>query len=472
MDNADIILRIKKEYADAYDSMTWLSRDTAEQASRLREQIVSDIFKTAGPSWEFSKTKLISHDISPGCVLCGKGEWSCLFINGICNARCFYCPSSQKDKGDPITSTIEFSSPRDYADYVTAFNIKGVSFSGGEPFLTFDRVIEYLKALREKVSHPLYIWMYTNGILVTEDKLKALRDNGLDELRFDLSANDYKLDSLEKAVGIIPAVTVEIPAIPEDLEDTKQLMGNLHSIGVNYLNLHQIRCTQFNRPKLQQKGYTFVHGPGVTILETEQTALELIRYGLDQKIDLPVNYCSFTYRHQHQRAGAQRRNALMIKAPHEEITDIGHIRALSLWGEPEKISAVHDDLVSLGADPQLWKLPKKGDHLFIHPSLLPGINHSGLRLKVGYSGTALRPSVSFRHLFREIPLNSTKKVVVERFVRLPGLWLEGEQIHQFASLLLEGKTDRSIKNHPSLPEDLLTQLTRFESVAPGLAAYY
>ena len=49
--------------------------------------------------------------------------------------------------------------------------------------MTFDRVMLFLKTLRSKVPHPSYLWMYTNGLLVTEDKLKALRDNGLDEIR-------------------------------------------------------------------------------------------------------------------------------------------------------------------------------------------------------------------------------------------------------------------------------------------------
>ena len=90
-----------------------------------------------------------------------------------------------------------------------------------------------------------------------------------------------------KLYEIIPVVTVEIPAVPEDLEITKPLTAVLSSMGVKYLNLHQIRCTQFNRPKLVRRGYTFIHGPGVAVLETELAALELIRHTLDRNIPLP-----------------------------------------------------------------------------------------------------------------------------------------------------------------------------------------
>ena len=250
LDIPDLIRQTRLDYSDVYDTMNWLTPETADRASRLRQSLITDIFDThtPGPGWQFSGTKLFTQEISPGCALCGNGNWSCLFINGICNAQCFYCPSAQKEKGQPMSSTLEFSTPRDYADYVQRFNIKGVSFSGGEPFLTFDRVVLFLKTLRTKVSHPLYIWMYTNGLLVTEDKLKILRDNGLDEIRFDISANNYCLEGLKKALKIIPRVTVEIPAIPEDLEHTKEVIKQLYELGVNHLNLHQLRCTPFNRP--------------------------------------------------------------------------------------------------------------------------------------------------------------------------------------------------------------------------------
>jgi len=338
-DTLKFINQNRQTYSDSYESMNWLTPEKAGKASLLREDLLKAIFEhhCKGPGWKFAGTKPYVHEISPGCDLCGNGDWSCLFINGICNAQCFYCPSAQKAKGQPMTSSVEFSNPHVYANYVNAFNIKGVSFSGGEPFMTFERVLMFLKTLRVKVTHPLYIWMYTNGILVTEDKLKNLRDNGLGEIRFDISATHYTLDALKKALGIIPHVTVEIPAIPEDLEKTRKVIKELYELGVNYLNLHQLRCTPFNKAAFIKRGYTFLHGPGVTVLETELTALELIRYSLDKNIALPINYCSFTYRNQFQGSSAKKRTARLIKSAHEDITPTGHIRSMSLCGEEKQI---------------------------------------------------------------------------------------------------------------------------------------
>ncbi len=473
-DTTHIIQRIREDYSDAYDTMTWLTPETALPATLTRDVLIHDIFKHAGngPQWRFSGTKLTTHGISPGCNFCGRGEWSCLFINGICNARCFYCPSAQDREDHPMTGTLEFRTPEEYVAYVEKFGIQAVSFSGGEPLMTFDRVVQYLKALRAKISRPLYIWMYTNGLLVTGDILKTLADAGLDEIRFDISADRYRLDALKKAVNVIPHVTVEIPAVPEDLEQTKQVIRQLHDEGVNFLNLHQIRCTRFNLPKLIRRGYTFLHGPKVTVLETELTALELIRYALDQKIGLPVNYCSFTFRHQFQRAGALKRNARLIRTSHQGITPNGHIRTLGISGDPAAVLRVHQHLQAKATDTGLWEVSSKGDRLKFHDTLWPEIDFTGLTLEVSYTATALKSHVSLRHAFREISLNPGKKVVIEKYPAHPVIRMTGDRINEFGRrYIASGGDDPSDSGAPSAShgEDVFKKFERFD---PGLSRYY
>lgn len=475
MDMACTISRTKEEYTDAYDTMTWLTPEKAQAASQVRENLITQIFEHQGkgPEWQFARTKLVTHGMSPGCRLCGSGDWSCLFINGICNARCFYCPSTQNQKGLPMTSSLEFKTPGEYVDYVRAFGIRAVSFSGGEPLMTFDRVVQYLKALRAKISGPLYIWMYTNGLLVTEDKLKMLADNGLDEIRFDISADHYRLDALKKAVGIIPCVTVEIPAIPEDLENTRQVIKQLHDGGVDYLNLHQLRCTPHNLPRLIKRGYTFVHGPKATVLETELTALELMRYALENKIALPINYCSFAFRHQFQRAGAFTRNALLVKAPYQDITATGHIRTMGITGEKPAVLKVHNQLLQQAKDPALWHLAQNGEQLLFAAALWPCIDFSSVALTVAYTATSLKSSVSFRHSFKEIPLNRKKKVVIEKYPAQPEIRLQGDRIQAFARRFIHlqaGSPPDTAGDYP--PDDLFAKIQEFERVNAGLAQYY
>jgi len=471
MDMAAQIRQTRNAFPDIYHTMPWLSPGAARAAEALRWELLNEISTHTQARWEFAGTKLYTRAISPGCALCGQGSWSCLFINGICNARCFYCPSEQKDPGPPMTSSIEFERPKDYADYVKKFGIRGVAFSGGEPMISFDRMIYFLDILGREVPDLSHIWMYTNGTLVTTDRLKILRDKGLKEIRFDLPAVDYTLDSLKKAVGIIPIVTVEMPAIPEDLERTKPLLKELSELGVNFLNLHQIRCTHFNLPKLISHGYTFLHGPGVSVLETELAALELILHSLKNDIDLPINYCAFTYRQQFQKAAARKRNATLIKNAWEDITATGFIRTMTLSGDPNQTGTVSRYVETRGKKERDWIADKDG--IILPQSLWPnGLDLSGLTLTVKYHSTALRAAPSMRYPHIPVQLNKDRQVIIEKDNQHPGIRITGPQIPEFAEKFLFPDKPYSNLIQSGLDPVLEEKICNFEKFSPGLAPYF
>lgn len=465
-----VISRNIAEYADRHDSMKWLTEDAAHAAARDRAACLAQIFSHTGAHWAYAETKLFTHTLSPGCERCGSGDWSCLFVNGICNAGCFYCPASQNEAGLPMTNTLTFSKPEDYAGYVNRFGIRGVSFSGGEPFLTFDRVISHLLAVKKYVDHPVYTWMYTNGLLVNRDKLLELRDHGLEEIRFDLSANRYKTDALKQAVGIIPRVTVEIPAIPEDLPVTKRLLSELSDAGVDHLNLHQIRCTPHNCDHLIKRGYTFLHGPRVTVLETEFAALALINHTLERSIHLPVNYCAFTYRHQFQGAGARRRHSAMIASPLDGVTRTGYLRHLTVAGSDGALEAICRRLSDHGAPTRHYS--RSGNVLSIHAGLLGHIDFNRVRLHVQYSATALKQAVSYRHPFKEIALNRNAKAVIEKQSVGPPVILENDEVRLFGRMLAAGQSASPHEMLAGMAEANRARILDHEDVTPGLARYF
>jgi hypothetical protein len=100
------------------------------------------------------------------------------------------------------------------------------------------------------------------------------------------------------------------------------------------------------------------------------------------------------------------------------------------------------------------------------------MDFSGMKLKISYSNTALKPGVSFRHPFKEIRLNRKKKVVVERQTEQKGLWLEGEQIQTFGKGFVRPGMNLTRETGKGLPRDLLDSINPFESFTPGLAVYY
>ncbi|MDO9067542.1 MAG: radical SAM protein [Deltaproteobacteria bacterium] len=320
----------RREYGLQYDLLTFANPEKLASANAERKELLQWLGQHA--AFGYAGTKVDCSNLSPGCRCCGAGDWSCLFVNGRCNASCFYCPTAQDDDGPPVTNGLAFSDPEDYAAYVAALGFSGVSISGGEPLLTPDLTLAYLSAVRRRCGDAVHLWLYTNGILLTADLCSRLRDAGLNEIRFDLGAVGYNLKKLRRAVGCISTVTVEIPAVPEDEGLLKQKMVEMTEAGVNHLNLHQMRLTPYNLAHLVERGYTFLHGEKITLLESELCALRLVRFGLEKGIPLPVNYCSFPYKRRFQHAAARRRAALTVCAAGEVVTEPGYLRIISASG--------------------------------------------------------------------------------------------------------------------------------------------
>ena len=320
----------RREYGLLYDQLIFANPAQLAAAEAERKELLQWLEQRAG--FGYAGTKVDCNSLSPGCRCCGDGGWSCLFVNGRCNGHCFYCPTAQDDDGPPVTNGLAFTTPEEYAAYVAALGFSGVSISGGEPLMTPDLTLAYLSAVRKRCGDDLHLWLYTNGTLLTADLCSRLRDAGLNEIRFDLGAVRYNLKKLRLAVGCISTVTVEIPAVPEDEELLKRKMVEMAEAGVKHLNLHQMRLTPYNFGPLTERGYTFLHGEKVTLLESELCALRMVRFGLEQGIPLPVNYCSFPYKRRFQLAAARRRAALSVCTPGEVVTEPGYLRTLSATG--------------------------------------------------------------------------------------------------------------------------------------------
>ena len=311
----------KTNFAE-WDKLKWLNSSQARKAQEKKDELLEKL----NGNKLFKDTKPYHNRISNGCKLCGLGQWSCLFITGKCNAGCFYCPASQTADHVPTTQNLDFNSASEYAEYVNHFNFKGVSFSGGEPLFYFDRTLEYLKAVRKKCRPETYAWMYTNGILADAQKLRKLALTGLNEIRFDIGATSYSLDKVKLAKGLVPNVTIEIPAVPEQKEKIKQLLPQMMEAGVTNLNLHQLRLTKHNVRNLSKRNYTYIPAEQPIVLESELAALEILNYAHDHNLDIGINYCSFHFKNRFQKAGFRQKVASALAGPDEVLTQNGYIR--------------------------------------------------------------------------------------------------------------------------------------------------
>jgi pyruvate formate-lyase activating enzyme-like uncharacterized protein len=424
----EAVEKARKAYGQGYCRLRFPGAVEAEAATRKRAALlvrISDRAELATlPARLCLGTKVASGALSPGCEICVAGTWSCLFINERCNKCCFYCPAPQERTGVPMTNSVPFPKAAEYAEYLAAFGFRGASISGGEPLLTAERTLSYIRTVKRRFGGGMHIWLYNNGTLLSADLVARLRDAGLDEIRFNIYATRYRLDRVRLAAGAIECVTVEIPAIPEDLEMLKGKLAEIEDAGVRFLNLHQLRLTPYNFPKLVERPYTFLHGDQVTVLESELAALGLIEYALDAGIELPINYCSSVYKNRFQRAAARRRSAAAVKRGNEEVTRAGFIRAMR--DRPEQMG-----------------------------------------LSLAYHEPCILPTVTYRNTFVEIPLGRGRKIAVERSPACPELVLSQREAAEFSRAVLAGEAPVEDACGESLRRAL-----EFELIEPGLHEYF
>lgn len=401
--------RIRETLGARCDELSWIMADQAREAMDRRAALLARLGPDCTPSC--GGAKLAIGELSPGCRRCVAGTWSCLFVNGKCNADCPYCPTPQPSIGEPETNALRFTRPEVYARYLERFAFDGASLSGGEPLLTVDRTLSFLRAARRRLGPALHLWMYSNGKLVDERVLARLRDVGLDEVRLNIGAVGYDLGAARLAAAAIPCVTVEVPAMPDRADQLWRAMTEMPAAGVRHLNLHQLRLTPHNLPRLARRGYTFVPGDAVTVLESELLILELMTRARDAGLGLPINYCSFAYKDRYQKAAARRRGAAVVARPFEGITRSGHVRRLVSRGTPEAVEALVARLSA--ADPGRWSRREPGS-VSLSAELLAAADADGLELAVAYDSARIVSSVSYRFPFVEVELDRSRSAFVER----------------------------------------------------------
>ena len=454
------------EYEEEYSRMRFVTPVEAKESDSRRKELLKKLAGRVKVSCR--ETKMYSGELSPGCQTCGEGSWSCLFINGICNGRCFYCPTPQKQKGEPMTNNLRFPNSRDYLDYISRFGFRGVSLSGGEPLLTFDRTLNYITKLKQRFGSSIYIWIYSNGILATADKIAQLSNAGLEEMRFDISAVDYSLDGIKLAAGHIPRVTVEIPAIPEDYQRLRDLLPVLAEVGVNHINLHQLRCTPHNLSQFLARGYVFSHGPKVVVPESELTALQLL-IDADRLGGPAVNYCSYAYKYRFQALAARRRTLDVLAAPYEDVTTAGFIRTLHVKGEEGMLRQRVDELREKCVDPALYRL-EKGERLLFSAKLWPLFDFSDLELHVGYYQTRVqeRPSYQGRHV--SIPVNRKRALTAERSRACRSRMISAGELPLFYAFFVANTAKQNGDDEKLFVH--FADILEYEEIPPGLQRYF
>ncbi|MBI2130813.1 radical SAM protein [Candidatus Woesearchaeota archaeon] len=277
-----------------------------------------------------------------GCRMCVKGEKLVLFITGVCNVGCFYCPLSDNRKSKDVVFANEWDTRieghkfgQEQIDILVReaelCGAKGAGITGGDPLLVAERTATTIRELKKRFGRGFHIHLYTTLRNVTAEKLSMLCDAGLDEIRFHpVIWDNSQWNRIALARKFQWAVGVEIPAIPGYGEGARKLIDFLDG-RIDFLNLNELEISDNNSSRLSGMGYITKNRLSYAIKGSESAALGLMRYCRSKGCSFDVHYCTSKLKDAIQMARRIKRRAKNIAFPFDTITKEGMISRGSIY---------------------------------------------------------------------------------------------------------------------------------------------
>jgi len=236
-----------------------------------------------------------------------KGCRSCLLGNGLsairktnkCNIECRFCYNyGELDCQPPIGEGMwEIGGTKfreeDIDLLLSVYNKpSGVSYVYLEPFMEIEKYYGIIRKFRTAGVHQ---HLYTNGLLATEETLRALGEAGLDELRFNLGASnchDKVIENIRIAKKYLPKVGIETPMTPEFFSTFFKKKEAILSTGVDFINCAELHLNPNNIGNYEGESmYCCRHGYISPIWSRELT-LKFMKIASEENWDIVIHDCS------------------------------------------------------------------------------------------------------------------------------------------------------------------------------------
>lgn len=274
---------------------------------------------------KLEKNSYVKGTLPRGCKICAKGAKLVLFVTGICNTKCYYCPISEKKKGRDVIYADEMpvKSDKDIIYEAKSIGALGTGITGGEPILRLRRVLHYINLLKEKFGKKHHIHLYT--MRGYKNELKSLEKAGLDEIRFHVLPELWKnfektkiYERISQALNYDFDVGIEVPVIPKMKKELIHLLKFADNLGVNFVNLNELEFPYFT-DKMQEKKFKFKDSVSLAIKGSEDLALKIASFDFDTHI----HYCSAAFKDFVQLGKRLIRRAKRTAKDYEVITKEG-----------------------------------------------------------------------------------------------------------------------------------------------------
>ena len=294
--------------------------------------------------------------LSPACKMCASGSKLVVLITGLCSAKCFYCPLSEKKKGKDriFANEWELKDEKDIEKLIKEaelINAKGAGITGGDPFIVYKRTKNYISILKNNFGSDFHIHLYTCGV-INGDKVGELVSKGLDEIRYhpepifwsDMNKSPM-VSSIKKALKTEADVAIEIPIIPGMGKQTLSLINWANSIGIKWINLNELEFSETNAKELINKNFEVKNDISAAVKGSQELALKIINNIYKEDFSLGVHYCSSSFKDGIQLRNRIKRRAKNVAKKYEIITEDGTLLKGIIISKNISLSKINNMLI-------------------------------------------------------------------------------------------------------------------------------
>ncbi|MHA2045504.1 MAG: radical SAM protein [Candidatus Thorarchaeota archaeon] len=234
--------------------------------------------------------------LPPGCRLCAQGSKMVLFVTGLCDSSCYYCPISQDKAGQDVVFADEMPviDKNDILFEGKAIRSEGAGISGGDPLCQMERTLEYIQLMKTEFGPDYHIHLYTSQTDISEADIRQLKSVGLDEIRFHPQKDDWS--GIKRAIKYGILVGIEVPALPGKEENLIETAKRAEEIGVSFLNINELEASETNFENLVSLGMKLTSMESANIEGSALAAAGVLEWAKDNLQTLTVHYCSARFK--------------------------------------------------------------------------------------------------------------------------------------------------------------------------------
>ncbi|MGC8992642.1 MAG: radical SAM protein [Thermoplasmata archaeon] len=326
------------------------------------------------------KDSISNKELPEGCKLCREGSKLVLFVTGLCNFRCFYCPLSSAKKNKDVIYADErpVINEMDVIEEAILIDSKGAGITGGDPLNVIERTAHYIKFLKEYFGDNYHIHLYTATADI--NKVKVLSDAGLDEIRFHIPVSLWKKLKGSKYEDVIKfskdymKTGIEVPVLPDKRDELLKLIRDSEELGVDFINLNELEFSETNYESLRIHKYRPKSYISSGVFGSQSLARKIIT---ENEFSITVHYCSAAFKDAVQLKNRIKRRAKNVAKKYEIITKDGTLFFGTL--ECEDIESVIEILNDLGVPEDLYEYDDVKHRINIAPWLIEDLELKGCK---------------------------------------------------------------------------------------------